>query len=247
MISVEPVHLIFGVSVSPRYAAFFFSVQQIRNLEVRLAILTGSDSHHGETYTQRQGREHKGHGDCAKTKHYCVHRQEPLPVVEEEPLTLWEENSDRLLYSTASAAADHRVSAREHRLSTSSASLASENRPASATCAADVASSGVATPAAWEIRLRKFESQFRQRCVVFGARVANASGVAVETAKEAAQLAAAGRVDGGSVRRGGRAVKWAEEVIEGSITPPKASEYDNQTKRDGVIEEYWGSDHCTSA
>lgn len=203
---------------------------QIRNLEIRLARYTNDNKHHKEACAQWKERQQLGGGgdvsaDCVDEMRLDLVRQRtvnrngpPLPTVEEE--------GENAVLPNESIGNDRGRPS----------SIIENHEPNDA--ASDARSEKDAVGGLAVGSRRAALDRFRHGCFALGAKAARAGGgamsmaaaVASEAAKEAVQSATA--AVGGSGGHGAAGDRCSHGEIDGSTA--------------AIVEEYWGSDYCTS-
>lgn len=201
---------------------------KIRNLEIRLARVTSDEMHcHEPLWSDLM--EQRGQGKGWQDS--------------ERELSRPEESSDAADTGTQSPSAS---SSDCHHQPAASA----EQSPAPSRASSEVTAGGGGGGGGWGTRFKRFEGQLRQGLEVIGAKAIRSNGrCAVTEPVRTPKL-------GGGIARAAAAV--AEEASvqgkaegvrrkDGAPSGARGASGDQGGVVDGELEEFWGSDYCTSA
>lgn len=195
-------------------------LKQIRNLEIRLARYTNDNKHHKEACAQwRERRQHFGGDESADGG---------------VKLDLFRPRMGPLLPTVAEEGEQSAWPNERIRNDRGRPSLIVENHETH-DAASDARSEQYAVGDLAAGSRRAALDRFRHGCFALGAKAARAGGGAMSVAAAVASEAAK------------EAVQSATAAVGGSGRGGAVGDRCSQGERDGrFVEEYWGSDHCTS-
>lgn len=210
------------------------STKQIRNLEIRLERYTSNDKNHREACAQWRERQNTGGGEDAAGDmevDFLEPCMEPLLSVAEE------EGGEEPLMLPRNDRENTTPSSRSNTVPTVPAALRKLAGAVFTATSKEEERDGDG-PAAGSGRAAF--SRFRYSCAVLGAKAARAGGDAVAAAAAAASDATKEAVQSATtavVRDG---------TVEGFGRRTRENTGRSQSEMNGGVEEYWGSDYCTS-